>query len=417
MHHFHYKGKELYAEEVPLSKIAKEVRTPCYIYSQATLTHHFHVFDHAFKEIPHLTCYSVKANSNIALLRLFASLGGGADVVSGGELFRALRAGVLPKKIVFSGVGKTEEEIKMAIEAGILMFNVESEAELETIEDVAKRLGKKAPIALRVNPDIDPKTHPYISTGLKKHKFGIEMKKAKELYLRAQKMHHIEVIGIDCHIGSQVTSLAPFLNALERVKILWHELEERGIKLKYLDMGGGLGIPYHNEEPPHPKEYAKAIIEAAKDLNCTLIFEPGRVIVGNAGILLIKVLYLKKTSEKQFVIVDGAMNDLIRPSLYDAYHEIKPVIQNNKKIIADVVGPVCETTDFFAKDREIPFVKKGDLLAIMSAGAYGFVMSSNYNSRLRPAEVLVNGEKYWIIRHRESYEDLVRLEEIPTWLG
>ncbi|HDD43816.1 MAG TPA: diaminopimelate decarboxylase [Candidatus Desulfofervidus auxilii] len=418
MHHFCYKNGELYAEDVPLRKIAEEVGTPCYIYSQATLTHHFNVFDRAFKNIPHLTCYSVKANSNIALLHLFASLGGGADVVSGGELFRALKAGVSPKKIVFSGVGKTEGEIEMALKAGILMFNVESEAELETIEKIAKRLEKKAPIALRVNPDIDPKTHPYISTGLKKHKFGIEMSQAKELYFKALKMPHLEIIGIDCHIGSQVTSLAPFLEALERIKSLWHELEKKGIKLNYLDMGGGLGIPYHEEEePPHPTDYAKAIIEAAKDLHCTLIFEPGRVIVGNAGILLVKVLYLKKTSEKQFVIVDGAMNDLIRPSLYGAYHEIKPVIKkDNSTILADIVGPICETTDFFARDREISSIKKGDLLAIMSAGAYGFVMSSNYNSRLRSPEVLVNGEKYWVIRRRESYEDLVRLEEIPAWL-
>ncbi|CAD7771188.1 MAG: Diaminopimelate decarboxylase [Candidatus Methanoperedenaceae archaeon GB37] len=293
MHHFHYKNNKLYAEGVPLTEIAEAVGTPCYIYSQATLTHHFKVFDNAFSDVPHLTCYSVKANSNIALLKLFASLGGGVDVVSGGELFRALKADVSPKKIVFSGVGKTEDEIKMALEVGILMFNVESEAELETIHEIASRLGKIAPIALRVNPDIDPKTHPYISTGLRKSKFGIDIKIAEQLYLKANHMPHIRVIGIDCHIGSQLTLLSPFLDALERIKLLYQKLEAQGLKLQYLDLGGGLGIPYGEEIPPHPTEYAQAIKAAAQDLNCTLIFEPGRVIVGNAGILLTKVPLFK----------------------------------------------------------------------------------------------------------------------------
>jgi len=417
MHHFHYKNNKLYAEGVPLTKIAEAVGTPCYIYSQATLTHHFKVFDSAFSDVSHLTCYSVKANSNIALLKLFASLGGGVDVVSGGELFRALKADVSPKKIVFSGVGKTEDEIKMALEVGILMFNVESEAELETIHEIASRLGKIAPIALRVNPDIDPKTHPYISTGLRKSKFGIDIKIAEQLYLKANHMPHIRVIGIDCHIGSQLTLLSPFLDALERIKLLYQKLEAQGLKLQYLDLGGGLGIPYGEEIPPHPTEYAQAIKAAAQDLNCTLIFEPGRVIVGNAGILLTKVLYSKEGKGKTFIIVDAAMNDLIRPSLYHAHHEIKPVEEKKRPVIvADVVGPICETGDFFAQERKLPLVQSGDLLAIMSAGAYGFVMSSNYNSRPRVAEVLVNGDRYQVIRKRECYEDLIRLEKIPEWI-
>ena len=418
MHHFHYKNNKLYAEGVPLTKIAEAVGTPCYIYSQATLTHHFKVFDSAFSDVSHLTCYSVKANSNIALLKLFASLGGGVDVVSGGELFRALKADVSPKKIVFSGVGKTEDEIKMALEVGILMFNVESEAELETIHEIASRLGKIAPIALRVNPDIDPKTHPYISTGLRKSKFGIDIKIAEQLYLKANHMPHIRVIGIDCHIGSQLTLLSPFLDALERIKLLYQKLEAQGLKLQYLDLGGGLGIPYGEEIPPHPTEYAQAIKAAAQDLNCTLIFEPGRVIVGNAGILLTKVLYLKQGKGKTFIIVDAAMNDLIRPSLYHAYHEIKPVEKMERPlVVADVVGPICETGDFFAQGRKMPLVQSGELLAIMSAGAYGFVMSSNYNSRPRVAEVLVNGDRYQVIRKRECYEDLITLEKIPEWMA
>ena len=417
MHHFHYKNNKLYAEGVPLTKIAEAVGTPCYIYSQATLTHHFKVFDNAFSDVSHLTCYSVKANSNIALLKLFASLGGGVDVVSGGELFRALKAEVPPQKIVFSGVGKTEDEIKMALEVGILMFNVESEAELETIHEIASRLGKIAPIALRVNPDIDPKTHPYISTGLRKSKFGIDIKIAEQLYLKANHMPHIRVIGIDCHIGSQLTLLSPFLDALERIKLLYQKLEAQGLKLQYLDLGGGLGIPYGEEIPPHPTEYAQAIKAAAQDLNCTLIFEPGRVIVGNAGILLTKVLYSKQGKGKTFIIVDAAMNDLIRPSLYHAHHEIKPVEEKKRPVIvADVVGPICETGDFFAQERKMPLVQSGELLAIMSAGAYGFVMSSNYNSRPRVAEVLVNGDRYQVIRKRECYEDLIRLEKIPEWI-
>ncbi|CAD7770115.1 Diaminopimelate decarboxylase [Candidatus Methanoperedenaceae archaeon GB50] len=306
----------------------------------------------------------------------------------------------------------------MALEVGILMFNVESEAELETIHEIASRLGKIAPIALRVNPDIDPKTHPYISTGLRKSKFGIDIKIAEQIYLKANHMPHIRVIGIDCHIGSQLTLLSPFLDALERIKLLYQKLEAQGLKLQYLDLGGGLGIPYGEEIPPHPTEYAQAIKAAAQDLNCTLIFEPGRVIVGNAGILLTKVLYSKQGKGKTFIIVDAAMNDLIRPSLYHAHHEIKPVEKMERPlVVADVVGPICETGDFFAQGRKMPLVQSGDLLAIMSAGAYGFVMSSNYNSRPRVAEVLVNGDRYQVIRKRECYEDLIRLEKIPEWMA
>lgn len=417
MHHFSYKNGELYAEDVPLHRIAKEVGTPCYVYSQATLTRHFKIFDDAFAEVPHLTCYSVKANSNMAVIRLLSKLGAGADIVSGGELFRVLKAGVSPQKIVFSGVGKTASEIKMALEAGILMFNVESEAELEAIHQVAAAMKKKAPIALRVNPDVDPKTHPYISTGLKKNKFGIDITVARELYFKAAQMPYLEVIGVDCHIGSQLTTLSPFVDALDRIKALYKELVQKGLNLRYLDLGGGLGIPYHEEEPPHPTEYAQVIIEAARDLDCTLIFEPGRVIVGNAGILLTKVLYLKQNREKNFIIVDAAMNDLARPSLYGAYHDIWPLRQEERPyIVADVVGPICESGDFLAKDRKMPKIESGELLAVMSAGAYGFVMSSNYNSRPRVPEVLVDKGRYWVIRHRESYEDLVRLEAIPDWL-
>jgi len=417
MHHFHYKNEELYAESIPVRHIAEAAGTPCYIYSHATLVRHFNIFDDAFSQIPHLTCYSVKANSNLAILKLMAKLGSGMDVVSGGELFCALAAGVNPNKIVFSGVGKTEEEIEYALKTGILMFNVESEQELELIHICAKGLKKRAPIALRVNPDIDPKTHPYVSTGLKRDKFGIDINRAEMLYQEAARMPYLNVIGIDCHIGSQLTLLAPFLEAVKQIKDLYNELKKIGINLKYIDLGGGLGIPYDEEEPPHPYEYANAILELAKDIGCSLIFEPGRVIVGNAGILLTKILYFKKIAEKNFIIVDAGMNDLIRPSLYHAYHAIWPCLKRGRpSIVADIVGPVCESGDFFAKDREIEAAYPGEFLAIMSSGAYGFSMSSNYNCRPRLAEVLVKEEKFWIIRERESYENLISLERIPEWL-
>jgi len=414
MHYFHYKNGELFCEEVPIKEIVAILGTPVYIYSARTISRHFRVFDEAFDGVPHLVCYSVKANSNVAILRLLARLGAGADIVSGGELARALKAGISPEKIVFSGVGKTPEEIRSALEAGILMFNVESLEELEVLSEVARSLGKRAPFALRVNPNVDPKTHPYITTGLKKNKFGIPEEEALEAYKKAKEHPFLYPIGIDAHIGSQLTSISPFVDALKRLKKLWKEVLSLGIELKYLDMGGGLGIVYSNEEPPPPQDYAQALVKEAKELSATLILEPGRVIVGNAGVLITKVLYTKKNVSKKFVIVDAAMNDLIRPALYQAYHEIIPVEEKNgEKEVVDVVGPICESGDFFARERELPVLKRGDLLAIMSAGAYGFVMSSNYNSRLRPPEVLVDGDKFYVVRRRESIFDLLAPESLP----
>jgi len=417
MHHFHYREGQLLAEEVPLSLIAEEVKTPCYVYSRATLTRHFHAFDNAFAGLEHLICYSVKANGNLALLKLMADYGAGADVVSGGELFRALRAGVPAERICFSGVGKTEAEMVQALEAGILMFNVESLAELERLNAVAGRLGRRAPVAVRVNPDVDPRTHPYISTGLKKNKFGLDPETALKAYDLIGQSEHLEAAGIDCHIGSQVTELSPFVDALKRLKLLIRRIEDLGLKLRYLDLGGGLGINYNDEEPPQPLEYATALGQELKGLNVTLILEPGRVIVGNAGLLLTKVLYLKQTPVKRFVVVDAAMNDLVRPSLYGAYHEITPLRPREGMLeVADVVGPICESTDFLAQDRPLPPLEAGDVLAVMSAGAYGFSMSSNYNARGRAAEVMVSGREYAVIRARETHEDLIRGEAVPRFL-
>lgn len=416
MHYFHYRDNELYCEEVPLKKLAEEFGTPLYVYSGKTFLRHYQAFDTAFSSQKHLVCYSVKANSNIALLSLLAKRGSGFDIVSGGELYRAIKAGATPNKIVFSGVGKTEVEIEMALAVGILMFNVESEAELFSINDVAKRLNKKAPISFRINPDVNPLTHPYISTGLKKNKFGIPYERALELYKKAKELSHIEIVGIDCHIGSQITQLSPFIEAVEKIKTLIGEIEKVGIEIKYVDLGGGLGINYKDEEPPHPNEYGEAILKHFADMDKTLIFEPGRVIVGNAGVLLSKVLYLKENLEKKFVIVDAAMNDLARPALYGAYHSILPLFEDDSagQITCDIVGPICESSDYFAKDRTISKPKSGDILCIMSAGAYGFSMSSNYNSRLKCAEVLVLGDKYYLIRERDSFEDLVYKERIPA---
>ncbi len=419
MHHFHYVGNELYCEDLPLEKIAEEVGTPCYVYSHATLTHHFRVFDESFKGIDHLTCFAVKANSNIAILRLMGSMGGGADIVSGGELYRARKAGIPPENIVYSGVGKTISEIDYALSESILMFNIESSEELEVINERAKTLGKRAPIAIRVNPDVDPQTHPYISTGMKKNKFGIDIKLALEEYERARKLENIDIVGVDCHIGSQLTDISPFVDAVRKLKTLIQELINRRIPIKYVDLGGGLGITYDKEEPPHPSEYAEALMKELKGLNCKFIFEPGRVIVGNAGILLTRVVYRKETPTKKFIIVDAAMNDLIRPSLYNSYHAIKPVKLNPgaPKEVVDIVGPICESGDFLARERNIEKLGRGDLIAVMSAGAYGFTMSSNYNSRPRAAEIIVRGSSYDIIRERETWEDLIRLEKIPAWLS
>ncbi|MBI5233222.1 MAG: diaminopimelate decarboxylase [Deltaproteobacteria bacterium] len=415
MHFFSYKGKDFFAEDVPISKVVKEVGTPVYIYSKKTLVRHFNAFSRAFTKIPHLICYSVKANSNIALLDVFAKEGGGFDIVSGGELFRALRVGADPGKIVFSGVGKRDDEIEFALRSSIFMFNVESPSELRTIDSIAKRLGKKAAIAIRVNPDVDPRTHPYISTGLKRNKFGIEIKTAVKEYLFAKaRLKNLELIGVDCHIGSQITEISPFADALKKTTALVKKLRKEGIAIKYLDMGGGLGITYKEEAPPHPSRYGSAVIEGTRGLDLTLIFEPGRAIVGNAGILAMRVLYTKSGTKKDFVIVDAGMNDLARPSLYGSYHAIKTVKKpsSKKEIVADIVGPICESGDFMAKDREMPIVKRGDALCVMSAGAYGFSMSSNYNSRPRAAEVMVDGSSFSVIRERETYEDLIRAEAI-----
>lgn len=420
MHNFEYRQGELYCERVPVSQIAKEVGTPCYIYSHATLIRHFQVYDSAFKNIPHLIAFAMKANSNLAILRLMAKEGSGVDIVSGGELFRALKAGVPPSKIVFAGVGKNAEEIRDALKADILMFNVESSPEIHALNDVAASLGKKARVALRINPDIDPKTHPYISTGLKKSKFGIAADRAVEEFTLASSLGHIEVVGVHAHIGSQLTEVTPFVESLKKVITLIDQLKRQGINIRYLNIGGGLGITYSDEKPPLPQELADAVSPLVKDLNLTLVMEPGRVIVGNAGILVTKALYEKIGETKRFIIVDAAMNDLIRPSLYNAYHDIRPVSEvllHRPKHAVDVVGPVCESGDFLAKDRTLPEVKPGDLLAVMSAGAYGFVMASNYNSRPRVPEVLVKDGEVHVIRTRESYDDLVRGETIPAFLN
>ncbi|GAB4340124.1 MAG: diaminopimelate decarboxylase [Desulfobulbaceae bacterium] len=418
MHYFQYKDNELYCEEVPVREIAREVGTPFYLYSEATLTRHFRAFDSGFEGVAHLTCFAVKACSNIAVLNLFGRMGGGADIVSGGELFRALEAGIPPYSIIYSGVGKTEREIREALEASILMFNVESPQELDRIQRAALDLGVVAPVGFRVNPDVDPRTHAYISTGLAKNKFGIPVDDALAEYRRARAMKGITIRGVSCHIGSQLTRIDPFVEALRKLKDFITRLEAEGIRIYYLDLGGGVGITYDSEEPPHPHDYAMAIREELGELDCTLILEPGRVITGNAGILVTEVQYTKVNrggeSDKHFVIVDAAMNDLTRPSLYGAYHEIIPVVRTEDgEQVVDIVGPICETGDFMARDRSLPAVRQGDLLAIMSSGAYGFTMSSNYNSRPRAAEVLVRGDRYFVIRSREDYHDLVRGEKIP----
>jgi diaminopimelate decarboxylase len=417
MNHFIFRGNELYCEDVPVKKIAEKVGTPLYIYSHATLKRHFHAFTDAFKGINSLICFSAKANTNLAVMKLFADIGGGLDIVSGGELYRGLKAGFPPEKIVYSGVGKRVDEIDYALKTGILMFNIESIEELDLINKRAGVTGKKANVAIRVNPDVDPRTHPYISTGMKKNKFGINTEFAVKGYKAAMGMKNIKIIGIDCHIGSQITEIKPFEDALHSLKALIRDLEDYGISIKYLDMGGGLGITYNDEVPPQPAEYAKAIKKSLGKAKFKLILEPGRVIVGNAGILVTKVLYRKSTDIKEFVIVDAGMNDLVRPTLYKAFHAIKPVsVSGESEIVADIVGPICESGDFLALDRYLQKVEQGDLLAVMSAGAYGFVMSSNYCSRLRIPEVMVKGDKFHIARKRQTYADLTRGETIPSFL-
>lgn len=417
MHFFRFRSGELFAEEVAVRKLAEHYGTPLYIYSYNTLLRHFLAYDKAFGSYPHIICFAVKSNPNTAILRLFAKLGGGADIVSGGELHVALKAGIPSRKIVYAGVGKTEDEIRSALEKRILMFNVESENELREIDRVAGAMKTKAPIALRINPDIDPGTHPYITTGMKKHKFGIPIDIALEYYRLAARLENIEIVGVHKHIGSQITKISPFVDALKRVLLLIDELQSQGVSLQYLDAGGGLGISYRDEAPPVPEEMAKHLIPLLRERKLTLIMEPGRSIVGNAGILITKVIYLKKGLGKVFIIADAGMNDLIRPSLYDAYHHIVPVVRTKRqKILCDIVGPICESGDFLAREREIVRPKQGEFLAVMSAGAYGFSMSSNYNSRPRAAEVLVKGDEHHVIRKRETYDDLVRNDRIPAFL-
>jgi len=417
MNFFEYRNEELYCEDVKISSIAEQVGTPVYIYSAKTLRRHYNVFKDAFVKTKPLICYSVKANSNIAVVSLFASMGAGADIVSGGELFRAIKAGIESKKIVYSGVGKTAEEIAYGLKEGILMFNVESIEELEAIDDIAGQMRVKAPVSIRVNPDIDPLTHPYISTGMKKNKFGIDVKYAKEAYNIARSKDNIKIVGIDMHIGSQLTELSPIVDALKRLYDLVSELIKAGINIRYIDIGGGLGITYKDEETVSLDKYAKAIETTLRNFQGKLVLEPGRLLVGNAGILVAKVLYRKSNERKKFMIVDAGMNDLIRPSFYDAYHEIVPVRKTQSKYVKqDVVGPICESGDFFAHDRSLPLLERGQLIALMSAGAYGFSMSSNYNSRKRAAEVLVNGKEYYVIRERETNEALIRGEKIPSFI-
>src|SRR5512143_3435509 len=417
MDFFEYRDGRLFCEDAAVEDIVRDVGTPCYIYSRRTLQRHFQVFDQAFSGIPHIVCFAMKANSNTAVVGAFAGMGGGADVVSGGELYRALCSGVPASRIVYAGVGKTVPEIEYALESGILMFNIESREELEAINAVAGRMGKRAPIALRINPDVDAGTHPYISTGLKKNKFGIAIEHAVDEYRAASGLANVEVVGIHQHIGSQLTETAPFVDSLEKTAGLVKRLRSEGHDIRYIDVGGGLGIRYSDEEPPEPAELAGAIMPILKDLGCTLIFEPGRVLVGNAGCLVTRVLYRKSTEVKNFVVVDAGMNDLIRPTLYDAHHEIWPVEKRgSEEFVADVVGPVCETGDFLARDRAMAVPGQGDLLAVMSAGAYGFTMSSNYNSRTRAAEVMVSGDRYYVVRKREGLEDLTRGEEVPDFM-
>jgi diaminopimelate decarboxylase len=417
MHHFNYQAGELYCENVPVRTIAAQVGTPFYLYSAATLAHHLKVFDAAFADFPHIVCFAIKANANLAILRLFARLGAGADIVSGGELYRALQAGVDPQKIVYSGVGKKPEEIKAALKAGILLFNLESSQELEAVNRIAGRLKRKAPVALRINPDIDPKTHPYISTGLKKNKFGIDLEQSLADYRRARELPHLDVVGVACHIGSQITQVAPFVDALARLQELIDRLRALGISIRYLDLGGGLGIQYDKEEPPTPSEYGDKLVEQLKGLDCTLILEPGRVLVGNAGILVTKVLYTKVGDGKHFIIVDAGMNDLARPSLYGSFHGLWPVLEGPRpQVKASMVGPICESGDFLAKDRLMPAFQPQELVAVLSAGAYGFSMSSNYNARPRVPEILVQDDRFYVIRKRETYRQLTWGEAIPEFL-
>lgn len=413
MNHFEFRGGRLFAEDVDIRRIVDEVSTPCYVYSRATLERHWHAFNSVFEGRDHLICYAVKANSNLAVLNVLARLGSGFDIVSGGELQRVIAAGGHPSRVVFSGVGKTTAEMRYALELGIHCFNVESVEELDRLNDVASEAGRRAPVSIRVNPDVDAQTHPYISTGLKENKFGIDIHAAEAVYHRAAELSHIDVVGIDCHIGSQLSEIAPFVDALERVLALVDRLAAEGIHLRHIDVGGGLGITYRDEQPPSPADYACAILELLKERDLEIIIEPGRAIAGNAGMLLTRVEYIKPGEEKNFAIVDAAMNDLLRPALYAAWQEIVPIEprETGEQRCYDIVGPICETGDFLGKDRNL-VIESGDVLAVRSAGAYGFSMSSNYNSRPRAAEVMVDGSSLQVIRERERVEDLWRGEHL-----
>jgi diaminopimelate decarboxylase len=413
VNHFQRKEGVLHAEAIPLEALADRFSTPTYVYSTATLTRHWKVLHRSLSGVRHVVCYAVKANSNLAVLSLFARLGSGFDIVSGGELYRVLKAGGDPRKVVFSGVGKRDDEIAFALEAGVRVLNVESAPELARVSVVARRLGVRAPIALRVNPDVDPRTHPYITTGLRESKFGVAVDEARRLYALAARDPALRVTGIGCHIGSQITTVRPFLDAIDRVLALVKDLQAQGIPVAHLDVGGGLGITYKDEEPPHPDDYGAAIKRAVRGFRGEVFLEPGRVLVGNAGVLLTRVLHVKRHGRKTFVVVDAAMNDLVRPSLYGAWHAIEPAGPSRpgaREVVCDVVGPVCESSDFLAKGRRLPEPGAGDLLCVRSAGAYGFAMSSQYNSRPRAAEVLVDGDRALLARRRETYPDLVRGE-------
>jgi len=417
MDFFHYENGELYCEEDRVAGIAEEVGTPFYLYSHRTIVDHYQKIDSALESVDHLICFSLKSNSNLAVCKALANKGSGADVVSGGELFIALEAGMVPKKIVFAGVGKTEAEIEYALKSDILMFNVESMPEASAISRVAGRLGKKAKIALRVNPDVDADTHKHITTGKKENKFGLAIDMGLDFFTEAASMPNLEVTGVQVHIGSQIVSTSPYEKTISKLVELIADLRNAGIGIDTLNIGGGLGIIYNEEEPSTAQEFADAILPMVKTTGCRFIIEPGRFVVGNAGILVTRVVYVKSTDSKTFIIVDAGMNDLIRPALYESYHAIRPVTTaSSEEIVADIVGPICESTDYFAKDRKIPVVEEDDLLAVFSAGAYGFVMSSNYNSRPRMPEVMVIDDKHFTVRARETYGDLIRGEIIPQAL-
>jgi diaminopimelate decarboxylase len=414
VHHFHYLNGHLHAEDVSLAQIAQRHGTPTYVYSRATLERHFHIVDGAFAAHPHTVCYSVKANPLLGILRLLGQLGSGADVVSGGELHRVLKVGIAAGRVVFSGVGKTEREMEEALSAGIRSFHVESEGEIDVLAAAARRLGRRAPVSLRVNPDVDAATHPYIATGLRSNKFGVPVSQAARLYAHMAKHPYLQIHGVASHIGSQITTLPPIAQAAERLVRLAVDLRAQGYPIDEVDFGGGLGIPYMDENPPSPLEYARALLGAVGQTGFPVVVEPGRVIVGNAGVLIGRVLYVKETEHKTFVITDIGMNDAIRPALYGAHHAIQPVMEAHRTHpcrVVDVVGPVCESADFIAKDRELPLPRPGDLLCMMGAGAYSSTMSSNYNSRPRAAEVLVDGASAHLLRRRETYEDLMTLEQ------